>query len=267
MSKWVWVVALVASIVAMGCKKEPPRRSSILNMGEGEEVEPEVKTFSPEDHFDLGMVYYGGGKFKEAEAQFLMALAERPDYVDALVGLGYVYHFRAFMEIQSDKARDAIELHERAAAMFRKAIEKNPRKVEAYIGLAMVNYDEYQYFVPRKEEYKIRSINYLKQARTMAPKDPVVQANLGFHEAKYAIADKDYDAAVPLLTRVVECEGIDFMTRVQAHYMLAGALYLVGNKQGAIDHYRRYLELFPGAQDADDVKDTIAEIQRELLRK
>lgn len=272
MSKWLPVIAMIAAILAAGCTKEKPRRRSILDTPQpGDEIEPEEKTFSPEDHFDLGMLYYSGGKFKEAEAQFYMALKDRPDYPDAHVGLGYVYHFKGYMEIQADKAKDAIDLHEKAVGHFLKALEKDPKKVESYIGLSMVNWDEYQYFVPHKDEYRIRAIGYLDKAKAAAPHDASVQANIGFHEAKLilAMADSRHKEsasreAVPLLRRVVDCEGVDPMTRIQARHMLAGCLYMTGDKQGAIEHYRKYLELFPGAQDAEEVNDTIADIQSQL---
>ncbi|GEM_PF-5463239 len=273
MSKWFVVVAMVGAVVAAGCSRQKPQRRSILDTPQpGEEIEQEPETFSPEDHFDLGMLYYSGGKFKEAEAQFMMALRDRPDYPDAHTGLGYVYHFRAFMEIQSDKAKEAIDLHEKAVGHFLKALEKDPKKVEAYIGLSMVNFDEWQYFVPHKDEYRIRALGYLDKAKVAAPNNPNVHANLAFHEAKLMLSmanqarekESASRAAIPLLRRAVECEGVDPMTRVQAHHMLAGCLYLVGDKEGAIEHYRKYLELFPGAQDADEVNGTIADIQSQL---
>ncbi len=266
MSKWGWVIAAVAAIVIVGCAKQSPRRNGLFDGPRpGDEVEPEVKTFSPEDHYDLGMVYYSGGKFKEAEAQFMMALQERPGYPQAHVGLGYVYQFKALMEIHAGKAKDAIDLHEMAVKHFLKALEKDPKNVEALIGLAMVNYDEYQYFVPRKDEYRRRSLEYLSQARAVDPNDPALQANIAFHEAKYATEDKEYGKAVTLLSQVTTCDRVDLMTRVQAHHNLAGCLYLVGLKERAIEEYRKYLELFPAAEDRDAVVEIIADIQAEIL--
>lgn len=264
MAKWGWVIASIVAMLAGGCTKEKERRS-ILDTPKPGEVITEPKMFSPEDHFDLGMHYYGGGKLKEAEHQFLMALKDRPDYADAHNGLGYVYHFMGFMEIHANNAREAIELHEKAVSHFQKALEKEPKKVEAYIGLSMVFYDQYQYFTPRKEEYRARALGYLDKAKAIAPQNEVVQANVGFHMAKLYLAERSYRDAAPLLSRVAQCEGVDPMTRVQAHHMLAGCLYMLGDKEGAIEHYRRYIDLFPGAPDADEVRDMIADIQRELL--
>ena len=270
MAKWAWILATMAAIVVAGCSAEKPRRRSIMDTPQpGEAIAAEPKTFSPEDHFDLGMLYYSGGKFKEAEGQFVMALKDRPDYADAHTGLGYVYNFKAFMEIQAGKAREAIELHERAVEHFLKALEKDPRKAEPYIGLSMVNYDEYQYFTPRKDEYRIRALGYLDKAKRAAPNAPVVSANVGFHEARLMLADeRDRQAAarpaVRLLRDVVACGGVDPMTRIQAHHMLAGCLYMVGDKEGAIAMYRKYLELFPGAPDAEETTNLIADIQSQL---
>ncbi|MEK7865690.1 MAG: hypothetical protein AAB434_03345, partial [Planctomycetota bacterium] len=66
MAKWCWILATIAAIVVAGCSTQKPRKRSILDTPQpGEEVLEEPETFSPEDHFDLGMLYYSGGKFKE----------------------------------------------------------------------------------------------------------------------------------------------------------------------------------------------------------
>lgn len=266
MVKWGWALAAIAAVLIVGCTPDKPRKRRLLDdpTEHGEEVIQEPETISAEDHVDLAMIYYNGGKLPEAESQFQMALKQKPDMPDAHCGLGYVYHFEAFMKIQAEKPREAIDLHQKAAGHFLEALKKNPKLVEALVGLAMVNFDEYYYFVPHKQEYRARSRGYLDRARGIAPNDPGVQANCDFQEAKFFLSEKGYADAKRLLEDVVDAPKIDPMSEVQAHYMLGGCDVMTGDKERAIEQYRLYLEKMPNAPDRDDVNDIIVKLQESM---
>ncbi len=266
MVKWGWVLAAIAAVLIVGCSSSKPRKKRILDDPSqfGETIEEEPETFSAEDHVDTAMIYYHGGKLKEAEAQFQMALKQKPDLPEAHCGIGYVYHFMAFMQIQAQKPRVAIDYHQKAAGHFLEALKKKPKMVEALVGLAMVNFDEYYYFVPHTQEYRIRATGYLDRARATAPKDQGVQANCNFQDAKFCLSEKGYAEAKRLLEDVVDSPGLDPMSKVQAHYMLAGCYVMTDDKERAIDQYRLYLKAFPNASDAQDVNDIIVKLQESM---
>ncbi len=266
MVKWGWILGATAAVLLIGCSSDPPRKKRILDDPTefGETIEAEPETFSAEDHVDTAMIYYHGGKLKEAESQFQMALKQEPEMPDAHCGLGYVLHFEAFMQIQAQKPREAIDLHQKSAGHFLEALKKNPKKVEALVGLAMVNFDEYYYFVPHKQEYRVRATGYLDRARATAPNNPGVQANCNFQDAKFCLSEKGYAEAKRLLEDVVDSPGLDPMSQVQAHYMLAGCYVMLNDKERAIEQYRIYLQKYPNASDAQDVNDIIVKLQETM---
>ena len=149
-------------------------------------------------------------------------------------------------EAQSDDEEDALLVSEaraaiankdydKAAQLLDRALQLNPRRVDAYVLRATVHGINKEY---------TRGIALMRQARELAPDNPNVLTTLG---RQLAFGGRP-DEAAPIFERVVT----DWPERFEAHLLLGS--YYVDSKEWpkAITAYEAYLKTRPRELEAQD---------------
>lgn len=172
-------------------------------------------------------------KWDAAQKNFEKAVQIDPDYAQAWSDLGEVLRRQA----KPTEARAAWE----------KAVAADPKYIKPYIQLTMLDLAE------KKPE----------DAAAIAGKavamNPLEFPELYFY---YAVANynlKHLDLAETNARRATELDGAHEIPR--SELLLASVLVAKGDRSGALQHMRKYLELVPKAPDADQVKRAIAELE------
>jgi tetratricopeptide (TPR) repeat protein len=165
-------------------------------------------------HTGSGWVYFGDGKYQEAEGKFNKALSYQPNSPNALVGRGYV-------KLTTREPNLAIE-------SFSKAILKDSTNAEAYNGLAAANLNK----------------GHLDQVLTWA--DLAIKHNPNYADPYYhkgrALYEKgDYKSAITAYHQAIK------LMPIRPHYQeaLAFAYYANGQNDLAKQTAQKALTLKP----------------------
>jgi tetratricopeptide (TPR) repeat protein len=172
-------------------------------------------------------------KWAAAQKNFEKAVELDPDYASAWSDLGEV------LKKQSKP--------EEARAAWEKAVQADPKYIKPYIQLTMLDLEE-----KRPED----AIAIGGRAVAM---NPLEFPQLYFYYAAANFNLKHYDAAETNARRATELDNAHEIPR--SELLLATVLTAKGDRAGALQHFRKYLEIVPKAQDADQVKRAIAQLE------
>jgi tetratricopeptide (TPR) repeat protein len=172
-------------------------------------------------------------KWSSAQKNFEKAVEIDPDYAAAWSGLGLVLK-------EQSKAMEA-------RAAWEHAVQADPKYIKPYIQLTMLDLEE------KKPE---DAVTIGGRAVAMNP--------LEFPELYYYFAAanfnlKQYDVAEANARRAVDLDKDHEVPR--SELLLGTVLIAKRDRLGALEHLRRYLDLFPKAPDADQVRRTVAALE------
>jgi tetratricopeptide (TPR) repeat protein len=172
-------------------------------------------------------------KWPAAQKNFEKAVEIDPDYAQAWSDLGEVL------------ARQSKPTEARAA--WEKAVQADPKYIKPYIQLARLD---------MVEKHPEDAITIAGKAVAMNP--------LEFPELYYVYAAANFnlkhlDVAETNARRATDLDKNHEVPR--AEVLLASILIAKGDRSGGLQHFRKYLELVPKAQDADQIKRAIAQLE------
>jgi tetratricopeptide (TPR) repeat protein len=175
-------------------------------------------------------------KWDVAQKEFERAVAAYPKYAPAWSDLGEALA----EESKPDEARDAWE----------KALEADPKYLRPYQQLAKQALDEG------------RSEDALRIADRGVALNPVEFPGIYYYDAVANYNLKNLELAEKLALKAIR---LDFPREIPlAESLLGSVLAAKGDRAGAIEHLRRYLELSPKATDAAEVERLAGKLEREV---
>lgn len=172
-------------------------------------------------------------KWAAAQKNFEKAVEIDPDYAQAWSDLGEVL----LKQSKPMEARDAWE----------KAVQVDPKYIKPYIQLTMLDLQE-----KRPED----AITIGGKAVAMKPQE---FPELYFYYAAAHYNLKHLDLAETNARRATELDNAHEVPR--SELLLGTVLIAKGDRPGALQHFRKYLEIVPKAPDAEQVKRAIAQLE------
>jgi Flp pilus assembly protein TadD len=172
-------------------------------------------------------------KWPAAQKNFEKAVEIDPEYAPAWSDLGQVLK-------EQSKATEA-------RAAWEHAVQSDPKYIKPYIQLTMLDLEE-----KRTED----AVTIAGRAVAM---NPLEFPELYFYHAIANYNLKHYDVAEQSASRAVDLDSAHEVPR--AEVLLATVLIAKGDRSGALQHFRKYLEIVPKAPDADQIKRAIAELE------
>lgn len=183
--------------------------------------------------YGKGVVAMTDEKWAAAQKNFEKAVELYPDYAAAWSDLGEVLKRQS----KPDEARAAWE----------KAVAADAKYIKPYVQLAMLDLEE-----KRPED----AAGIAGKAVAM---NPLEFPELYFYYAAANYNLKHLDLAETNARRATELDTAHEIPR--AELLLATVLIAKGDRSGALQHFRKYLELMPKAPDAEQVKRAIAALE------
>src|SRR6202453_4855225 len=172
-------------------------------------------------------------KWPAAQKNFEKAVEIDPDYAQAWSDLGEVL----VKQSKPTEARTAWE----------KAVQADPKYIKPYIQLARLDMVE-----KRPED----AITIAGKAVAM---NPLEFPELYFVYAAANYNQKHLDVAETNARRATDLDKNHEVPR--AEVLLGSILIAKGDRNGGLQHFRKYLEIVPKAQDADQIKKAIAQLE------
>ncbi len=172
-------------------------------------------------------------KWPAAQKNLEKAVEIDPDYAAAWSDLGQVLK-------EQSKA-------EEARAAWEKAVQADPKYLKPYIQLTMLDLEE-----KRPED----AVTIGGRAIAMNPQE---FPELYYYYAAANFNLKHYDVAEQNVRRAVDLDKDHEVPR--AELLLGTVLIAKRDRDGALQHLRKYLDTFPKAPDADQVRKTIAALE------
>jgi len=172
-------------------------------------------------------------KWAAAQKNFEKAVEIDPDYAQAWSALGEV------LKNQS-KATEA-------RAAWEKAVQADPKYIKPYIQLAQLDLAEK------------RTEDAAAIAGKAVAMNPLEFPELYFLNAVANYNLKHFDVAEVSARRATELDKDHEIPR--AEVLLGTVLIAKGDRAGALEHFRKYLQMVPKAQDADQIKRAIAQLE------
>jgi tetratricopeptide (TPR) repeat protein len=172
-------------------------------------------------------------KWPAAQKNFEKAVEIDPDYAQAWSDLGEV------LERQSKPTE--------ARAAWEKAVQADPKYIKPYIQLARLD---------MVEKHPEDAITIAGKAVAM---NPLEFPELYFVYAAANFNLKHLDLAETNARRATDLDKNHEVPR--AEVLLGSVLIAKGDRAGGLQHFRKYLEIVPKAQDADQIKRAIAQLE------
>ncbi len=183
--------------------------------------------------FGKGENAFNDEKWPAAEKNFQKAVEIDPAYAQAWSHLG---------EVLQKESRPT-----EARAAWEKAVAADPKYIRPYIQLAMLDLAE-----KRPED----AATIAGQAVAMKPLE---FPELYFYNAVANYNLKHLDVAEISARRATELDARHEIPR--AELLLGSVLLAKGDRAGGLQHFKKYLELAPKAQDAEQVRKAIAQFE------
>jgi tetratricopeptide (TPR) repeat protein len=183
--------------------------------------------------FGKGVAAMTDQKWAVAQKNFERAVEIYPDYAAAWSDLGEVF-------LQQSNAKEARVAWERA-------VQADPAYVKPYVQLARLALQE-----RRMED----AVNIAERAFAL---NPVEFPAIYFFSAAANYNLKRMDASEKSARRAIELDTNHEIPRAQL--LLGSVLAAKGDRDGALKHMRKYLEISPNATDAAEVNGMIAKIE------
>jgi tetratricopeptide (TPR) repeat protein len=172
-------------------------------------------------------------KWAAAQKNFEKAVEIDPDYASAWSDLGEV------LQKQSKPTE--------ARAAWEKAVAADPKYIKPYIQLTMLALAE-----KRTED----AVTIGGKAVAM---NPLEFPELYFYYAAANYNLKHLDLAETNARRATELDNSHEIPR--AELLLGSVLIAKGDRAGALEHFRKYLQIVPKAPDAEQIKKAIAQLE------
>ena len=191
---------------------------------------------APEDAqkaYGKGVVAMTDKKWPAAQKNFERAVEIYPEYAAAWTDLGEVWKAQS----KPDEARKA----------WQRALEVDPKYVKPYVQLARLDLEE-----KRTEE----AFDVAERALAM---NPIEFPAIYFYHAAASFNLKRFDAAEKSARRAIDLDSRHEYPR--AELLLGSVLAAKGDRSGALDHLRKYVELAPKSPDAAQVNDAITKLE------
>jgi tetratricopeptide (TPR) repeat protein len=184
--------------------------------------------------YEKGVAALSDQKWAKAQQEFERAVAAYPDYAQAWSDLGETLS-------QQSKSKEA-------RAAWERAVQADPKYVKPYVQLARMALAEGRSEDASHLAERAMDVNSLEFPAIFFYH---AVANLNLHHL---------DVAEKSARRAVELDTNHEIPR--AENLLGTLLAARGDRQGAIQHLNKYLELSPKAADADKVRQLIADLAR-----
>lgn len=183
--------------------------------------------------FGKGVNAMDDQKWAAAQKNFEKAVEIDPDYAQAWSDLGEVLMHQS----KPDEAR----------AAWDKAVAADPKYIKPYIQLTMLNLQEKKPEAAAEIAGKAVAMN------------PLEFPDLYFYNAVANFDLKRLDVAEKSARRATELDAAHEIPR--AELLLGSVLIAKGDRTGGLQHFRKYLELFPKAPNAEQVRRAIAQLE------
>lgn len=183
--------------------------------------------------YGKGVIAMTDEKWVAAQKNFEKAIEIDPDYAAAWSDLGEVLQKQS----KPTEARTAWE----------KAVAADPKYIKPYVQLAMLDLQEK------------RTEDAAAIAGKAVAMNPLEFPELYFYYAAANYNLKHLDLAETNARRATELDTAHEIPR--AELLLGSVLVAKGDRSGALQHFRKYLEILPKAPDADQVKRAIAALE------
>jgi len=183
--------------------------------------------------YGKGVISMTDEKWAAAQKNFEKAVEIDPDYAAAWSDLG---------EVLKRQAKPT-----EARAAWDKAVQADPKYIKPYIQLARLDLEE---------KHPEEAVAIAGKAVAM---NPLEFPELYFFYAAANYNLKHLDLAETNARRATELDNGHEIPR--AELLLGSVLIAKGDRSGALQHFRKYLEIMPKAPDADQVKRAIAELE------
>lgn len=189
---------------------------------------------SAQKNFLKGLAALSDDDMAGAKKAFRHAVEQFPSYAQAWSSLGEMCD----RDSEHDQARDA----------FEKALAADPQYVKPYVHLANLDIEEH-----RPEE----AVDICNRAIGLGGAEfPYIH----YYAAVASAELKHWDAAEKSARQATSLD--DAHEVPHAEYLLGMILAARGDFHGAVEHLKKYLEISPTAQDADEVRRRIAELEQ-----
>jgi len=186
--------------------------------------------------FDKGIEAVADGKLPDAQRQFEKAVALYPDYAKAWSHLGEV------LALESKPAD--------AADAWQHALKADPKYIRPYLQLMRLDVTE----------------NKMDDAVALADRamqlNPVEFPGIYYYDAVANYQLKRLDAAEKIAREAIDLDKSHDFPHTEV--ILAGVLADKGDLRGALEHFNRYVQLFPKAPDVPAIEQRMAELQHRL---
>jgi len=183
--------------------------------------------------YESGVAAMSHQKWQVAQKDFERAVADYPQYAPAWSDLGEVF----MQDLKPQEARAACE----------HALEADPKYLKPYQQLARLALSEGRIEDAGRITTKALALN------------PVEFPGLYYYDAVVDLRLKRLGDAEKSARRAVDLDSNHEVPLAES--LLGTLLAAKGDRAGAIEHYRKYLQVSPNATDADAVKRRIAELE------
>jgi len=223
-------------------------------------------------HYDQGVDYYNERKFPEAREEFQKALKLRPEAKEVKELLEKTNEILGTAELKrvvTEKAEDLIDQgigyynfgqYDAAIRKFRKAIESDPKSVEAHLYLAWAH---------EKQGEKEKAIGEYQKITEIDPKHLDAHYQLGIYYdrvGKKKEAIKEYEKVLSLKPRKERLEKISPV--LYAFYYEQGMKsYNRKRYQAAKESFQKALKVKPDDSDATEMLSTLKMLLEEKGRE
>jgi tetratricopeptide (TPR) repeat protein len=208
-------------------KRIGDHEGSVVSMTALKAPEPAKKAYGK------GVVAMTDEKWAAAQKNFERAVEIYPEYAAAWSDLGEVFQH------QSNPKE--------ARAAWEHAVQADPGYVKPYVQLARQALEE-----KRMED----AANIADKALAL---NPVEFPSIYYYDAAANYNLRRFDLCEKSARRTIDLDARHEIPR--AHLLLGSALIVKGDRNGALEHLRKYLELSPNAQDAPQVNQMIAKLE------
>jgi tetratricopeptide (TPR) repeat protein len=183
--------------------------------------------------YESGVADLSRKKWEAAQKDFERAVAVYPQYAQAWSDLGEAL----MQDLKPQEARAACE----------HALEADPKYLKPYVQLARLALSEGRIEDAGRITTRALALN------------PVEFPGLYYYDAVVALRRKRLDDAEKSARRAIDLDSNHEVPLAES--LLGTLLAAKGDRAGAIEHYRKYLQVSPNATDADTVKRRIAELE------
>ena len=183
--------------------------------------------------YGKGVVAMTDKKWSAAQKNFERAVEIYPQYAQAWSDLG---------EVLREQSKTV-----EAGAAWKRALEADPKYIKAYLQLTRLALEE-----KRMEE----AAGFAERALAM---NPIEFPAIYFYDAAANYNLRRLDQAEKSVRRAIDLDSHHQIPR--AEVLLGSVLAAKGDRRGAVEHLRKYLEMSPKAIDAAEVHRTIAKLE------